>query len=214
MTRSCEILKRCAIDFSWWEENLEYALCDAVVWREERCTAVTWGEERCAVITRREDMQEAVWQVCVWRGGKFAFEEEEVPTKKVRHLVVYMVGEILSCDWNICKHWQVATSYGGGTLKSAYFFKSLSTFSTTTHQYQMIKITNPESIDIHLFSKPRIQLCIISVWGGRGTLSNIMYFVSTVGRVRPKLFLLWVTFQKAMLPFDRKVFLTAFKFQF
>lgn len=38
----------------------------------------------------------------------------------------------------------------------------------------MTKFTNPELININLFSKPRTQVFIILAWGGHGTLSNII----------------------------------------
>ena len=44
----------------------------------------------------------------------------------------------------------------------------------------MIKIRNPESIDIHLSSKPRIRLFIISAWGGRGALCMIIQPLYTI----------------------------------
>ena len=47
----------------------------------------------------------------------------------------------------------------------------------TSHQHQMIKITNRKSIENHLFSKITIRLFIISGCGGCGTQSNITHFV-------------------------------------
>lgn len=72
--------------------------------------------------------------------------------------------------------------YGGGTLKPANFSKFCQPFQQphTNHQHQMMKITNPESIDNHLCSNPRIRLFIISARGGRGTLSNIMQDLNTI----------------------------------
>lgn len=57
---------------------------------------------------------------------------------------------------------------GGGTSGSnpeiRLNFHKFSTFSTTTRQHQMIKITNYRSLENQLFNKSMIQLFIISRW--------------------------------------------------
>ena len=75
--------------------------------------------------------------------------------------------------------YHVRVYYGGGTLDSARNVGNSQLFQQphTNHQHQMIKITNPESIENHLFSKPRIRLLLICALGGWGTQSNITHFV-------------------------------------
>ena len=69
--------------------------------------------------------------------------------------------------------------YGGGTLNSGQNFGNSQRFQQphTNHQQQIIKIKNPESIENHLLSKPRIRLLLNSALGGWGTQSNITHFV-------------------------------------
>lgn len=64
-------------------------------------------------------------------------------------------------------------------IQYSYYGKSCFSFSKiyqpfqqspTNQKHQIIKITNPESIENHLFSKRSIRLFIISAWGERRTL--------------------------------------------